>query len=274
MKSGESITDMFSHFTEIVNVLAYHEQPISGQMKVNKLLRGLSKDWNHIKTSIRETQRIVPISVDKLVGTLQCYEVEQINEEEDPKGKKSIALKSNDDFDDTCSEDDLDDEKLALMIRKFRKLNRKERKYNWRKQGTQRSQNKSTKDNEFNKYVICFECKKKGHIRPNCPLLKKKKGNTEKFKEALKAKTWSNAECEESDEEYANICLMANSESDSDSKTDSDSDSDKEIEVSNFKIPAKVSKYINELCLSLKVSLKRISELKKENSKLKQHEIS
>lgn len=130
-------------------------------MKVNKLLRGLSKDCNHIKTSIRETQRIVPLSVDELVGTIQSYEVEQINEEEDHKGKKSIALKSNDDSDDTGSEDDLDDEKLALMIRKFKKLNRKERKYNWRKQGTQRSQNKSTEDNEFNKDVICSNARRK-----------------------------------------------------------------------------------------------------------------
>lgn len=63
--------------------------------------------------------------------------------------------------------------------------------------------------------------------------MKKKKGNTEKFKETLKVETWSDTKCEESDEEYANICLMANSESDLDSNTDSDSD--KEIEVSNFK---------------------------------------
>jgi len=62
---------MFSRFTEIVNGLAYQGQPISGPMKVNKLLRGLSKDWNHVKTSIRETQRIMPLSVDELVGTLQ-----------------------------------------------------------------------------------------------------------------------------------------------------------------------------------------------------------
>jgi len=46
------------------------------------------------------------------------------------------------------------------------------------------------------------------------------------------------------------------------------------LRVSNLKIPVKVSKYIDELCLSLKTSLKRISELKKENSKLRQHETS
>jgi len=67
---------------------------------------------------------------------------------------------------------------------------------------------------------------------------------------------------------------MANSKSDSDSETDLDLDSDEEVEVSNLRIPAKVSKYIDELYLNLKTSLKRIFELKMENSKLKQQEIS
>jgi len=44
MKPRESITDMFSRFTEIVNGLAYQGQPIYGPMEVNKLLRRLSKD--------------------------------------------------------------------------------------------------------------------------------------------------------------------------------------------------------------------------------------
>ncbi|XP_071723927.1 uncharacterized protein [Rutidosis leptorrhynchoides] len=215
MKPGESITDMFSRFTDIVNGLENQGQPISDPMKVNKLLRGLSKDWNHIKTLIRETQRIMPLSIDELIGTLQSYEVERINEDENLKGKKSIALKSNDDSDDTDSEDDMDDEELALMIRRFRKLNRKGRRFNSKKQSFQRQQTKSVDDEEPNKDVVCFECKKKGHIKPNCPLLKKKRGKAEKFRKALKEETWSDTECEESDDEYANLCLMAQSDSDS-----------------------------------------------------------
>lgn len=172
MKPKEFITDMFSSFIEIVNGLVYQGQPIS--------------------RPIRETQRIMPLSEDEFVGTLQSYEVEQINEEEDPKGKKSIALKSNNDSNDTDSEDDLDDEELALMIRRFGKLNSKGKMFNWKKQGNQRFQNKSNEDNETNKGVICFKCKKKWHIRPNYPLLKKKKEKAKKFKKALKAKTWSN----------------------------------------------------------------------------------
>jgi len=72
----------------------------------------------------------VPLSVNELVGTLQSYEVEQINEDENPKGKKSIALKFNDDSNVTDSKDNMDDEVLAQLIRRFRKLNKNGRRFN------------------------------------------------------------------------------------------------------------------------------------------------
>lgn len=39
------------------------------------------------------------------------------------------------------------------------------------------------------KEVVCFERKKLGHIKLECPLLKKKKEKAEKKKRALKAET-------------------------------------------------------------------------------------
>lgn len=129
------------------------------------------------------------------------------------------------------SEDDMDNEELALVIRRFRKLNKNGRRFNWKKQSSQKSQNKSAEDDEFNKDVICFECKNKGHIRPNCPLLKKNRGKVEKYRKALKAETWSDTKCEESDDDYANICLMAQSDSAPDSETDSDSYSEIEVTI-------------------------------------------
>jgi len=117
-------------------------------------------------------------------------------------------------------------------------------------------------NDEPSKDVICFECKKKEHIKQNYPFLKMKKGKYEKYKKALKAKTWSDMKCEESNEEFVNICLIAHS----DSELEFDSDIDFEIEINHFEILIKVSKYINEFCLNLKSSLKRISELKRENS--------
>jgi len=55
--------------------------------------------------------------------------VERINDEEDPKSKKSIVLKSNIDSDYTNSDDDMDDEELAFMIKKGKKIQLEEAKH-------------------------------------------------------------------------------------------------------------------------------------------------
>ncbi|GMI97389.1 hypothetical protein HRI_003408200 [Hibiscus trionum] len=57
--------------------------------------------------------------------------------------------------------------------------------------------------------IICYECKKPGHIRSECPQLKMK-GFEKKKKLKAKLATWSDEESSEDDEhEVANLCLMA-----------------------------------------------------------------
>ncbi|MQL86815.1 hypothetical protein Taro_019341 [Colocasia esculenta] len=73
---------------------------------------------------------------------------------------------------------------------------------------------------------ICYECKKPGHIKAECPKLKKtefrKKDNSKKFKRYKKkamAAAWSNdsdsdseSSSSEEEEEKANLAFMANLE--------------------------------------------------------------
>lgn len=87
MKPDELFTDMFSRFTNIVNGVAYQGRQILSGEKVNNLLQAISKEWNNIKTSIWETQRIMPLTVDELILTLISYEAEHINDDIDSKGK-------------------------------------------------------------------------------------------------------------------------------------------------------------------------------------------
>ena len=61
------------------------------------------------------------------------------------------------------------------------------------------------------KEVTCYECKKLGHIKSECPKLKFKNKGAKDKKKAFKA-TWddiSESEIEEEQGEVANLCFMA-----------------------------------------------------------------
>ena len=60
------------------------------------------------------------------------------------------------------------------------------------------------------KEVTCYECKKPGHIKSECPKLKFKNKGAKDKKKAFKA-TWNNSsesELEEDQDEVANLCFM------------------------------------------------------------------
>lgn len=87
-----------------------------------------------MKTSIRETLRIQPISMDELIGTLMSYEVEHLNEESNSKGKKFIAFKDgNDNVGGETSSKDEDEDDMALFTKKFKKFMKKDGNYQGRR---------------------------------------------------------------------------------------------------------------------------------------------
>ena len=67
-----------------------------------------------------------------------------------------------------------------------------------------------SKEKEKDQPPICYECKKPGHFRSECPQLKK---GPKKFKKKAMMATWSASDDSSSDEEtsteQANLCLMA-----------------------------------------------------------------
>ena len=250
MQTGESITQMFSRFTDITNGLASLGKSYENADMVRKILRSLPSSWTAKVTAIEEANDLKRMSVEKLIGSLMAHEInmERLGESSSRK-KQSNALKANGDsseesLDNSEDSKDSDDEEAMLSRRLQRILAKKKkfqsgRRYFKKNKDLKRPDGKDQKRNE----PLCYECKKPGHIKADCPMLKKndhkKKDSSKKFRRFKKkamAAAWENSSDSDnessssSEEEEANLALMANtgdkvtSDSSFDSCNDSDSD--------------------------------------------------
>lgn len=74
MKEGESIHDMYTKFSSIINELQYLGEPIHPSKQVNKILRILPKSWASKVDTITEAKNLKVLSIDALIGNLQTHE--------------------------------------------------------------------------------------------------------------------------------------------------------------------------------------------------------
>ena len=212
MKPQESITEMINHLNALVTTLRKLGKLFTKEEVNNKILRILpKKDWESWVTSIEEAQDLATLLTGMLIRKLLTYElkIKQRGEEQVEKDekKKGIALKASqvesEDENNEVSSDD--DEEVAMLTRSFKKFLRKKhssriRYFNKKYEG---EGNKKIKD------ITCYECKKLGHIRSECPKLKFKNKGAKKRSKAFKAtrNDSSELEKEEKQEEGANLLL-------------------------------------------------------------------
>ncbi|KAH9697748.1 hypothetical protein KPL71_023737 [Citrus sinensis] len=181
---------------DIVNTLGALGKTFSNSEKVKKIIRSLPKEWRPKRTAIEEAKDLNTLPLDDLIGSLISYEEDLAAEKGHEEKKKSIALKASKYESDGESEPD--DEELAMLARRFRKF--------FKKTGERRNFRNFKNHRKKNEAITCYECKKPGHIRSECPLINKLK------KKAMVA-TWDDSEEELSDEEgsqeVSNLALMA-----------------------------------------------------------------
>ncbi|XP_057450566.1 uncharacterized protein LOC130742474 [Lotus japonicus] len=206
MKESESIDDMFGRFQTIVNGLR-----------------------NLDLTAIQEAKDLSTLRLEDLLGSLKVHEIE-LAHDEGLKKQKNIAFKANsskviqtkEQSEEEESSKEMSDDEQALFNRKFKRMWIKQQKG----KGTSRKNNKrdsSLKKNPFThkseggsnldkSNITCFECKKPGHIKPDCPKLAKKSGKKPfyKKKKALAA-GWDESEdgSEDEDEDEDDDALFA-----------------------------------------------------------------
>ncbi|KAH9668399.1 hypothetical protein KPL70_021401 [Citrus sinensis] len=196
MEQNENVYSMYTRFTDIVNTLGALGKTFSNSEKVKKIIRPLPKEWRPKRTAIEEAKNLNTLPLDDLIGSLISYEEDLAAEKGDEEKKKSIALKASKYESDGGSEPD--DEELAMLARRFRKF--------FKKTGERRKFQNFKNQREKKEVITCYECKKPGHIRSECPLINK-------LKKKATVATWDDSEEDSSDEEglqeVSNLALMA-----------------------------------------------------------------
>ena len=118
IKHDESITAMFTHFTDIINGLKSLGKSYTNSELVRKILRSLPRTWEAKVTAIQEAKDLNTLPLEELLGSLMTHELSMMQHQEDEiKKKRTIALKSttSPDYETDDSEDEDQDEEMALI---------------------------------------------------------------------------------------------------------------------------------------------------------------
>jgi len=74
MGDKETVTEMYTRFTHIINKLKSLGKSFTSEELVRKILKFLPQSWEAKVTTIQEAKDMNKISSDELIGNLQTYE--------------------------------------------------------------------------------------------------------------------------------------------------------------------------------------------------------
>lgn len=95
MDVNESIIDMFTRFTNIINALKGLGKVYTTSKNVRKYLRSLPKTWEVKMMAIQKAKDLTKLPLEELIGSLMIHEIIMKEHlEDESKKKKSIALKT------------------------------------------------------------------------------------------------------------------------------------------------------------------------------------
>lgn len=282
MKENETIDEMFARFQTIINGLRNLDRTYAHIDQITKILRCLPKRWRPKVTAIQEARDLSTLKLEDLLGSLKVHEIE-LSQDESLKKQKSIAFKANisknsqttEMSDEEDSSEELSDDEQALFNRKFKKMWIKQQRGKGLKKDNKRESSQKKKSfphkgestsTADKSNITCFECKKPGHIKPDCPRLAKKPVRKPFYKKKKALVTgWDDSENnseddEEEEDEESLFALMA-------SVDGSDDDEDDEVRSENLE------EEFNELLEHSYTLSEKYKNLKKQFSKLqKEHE--
>ena len=197
MHENESIDDMNTKFAKITNGLTSLGDAIDNDQKVQKVIHALSPSWKVKITTLKELNDKEEVELIGLIGNLKTHEMKKkAREEMTPQTKKTIAFKSTPQIFD-------DDEDLFLLVKNVRRMH-----------NMTKINNKRRWQEKEEKKIICFNCRKPGHIIAECLDIKNKPSSSNEPKKPFKKKalkaTWDSESESEEEVDTTNVCFMAN----------------------------------------------------------------
>ncbi|XP_073224751.1 uncharacterized protein [Cicer arietinum] len=124
MNEGETIDEMYSRFTTIVNELRSLGKAYTVQERVRKIMRCLPIIWRPMVTAISQAKNLESLPLEELIGTLRAHEV-LLQEDKPIKKGKVIALKTSQESPDEDSEEieqeDIDEE-IVRLTKKIQRM--------------------------------------------------------------------------------------------------------------------------------------------------------
>ena len=165
MKPNESIVEMFTRFTDVVNGLEGLGKRVSKQDKVSKILRCIPPKWNSKTEAIEEAKNLKELPLEELIGSLMTYEMKiarQEKEMQEESKKKSIALKAQEEkVVEEAKLSNMEDD-IALITKRMQKFMMKNKfggkTYNKRSNYKKEGPSKEEKENrEGAKEVTCLQ---------------------------------------------------------------------------------------------------------------------
>ena len=173
MSDDESFDSFYRRLNEIVIAKLNLGEKIEGAKVVRKILRFLPESFWAKVTAIEERKDQDEIKIQKLIGSLQTYELRLPSH----KSSKSLALKNiNKRMDDSSKEDDVEKEVvfLAKNFRQFLKMKNNGKSFGKGKFSSSKNDKKEFKKKDGNdspsiQGIVCYECNGHGHLKKECP---------------------------------------------------------------------------------------------------------
>ncbi|CAM8965641.1 unnamed protein product [Rhodiola kirilowii] len=236
MQEDETIVDFNTRVLNIANEAFALGEPISEEKLVRKVLRSLTKQFGMKALAVKEANDVKTMRLDELMGSLQTHESD-LNEEDLLTKDKSIGLKAK--FSVVPDKmGDLSEQQVALFAKNFGRFMRKQ--HDKGADSGQSSYSRFQKDVKFKKGnqsgdhnkdskgkgIQCRECEGFGHIRAECPNLKKKNAY---------AVSWSNSESDREGEtnNFVTLTSIIGQEEETSQEAESKSSSENHTQYSS-----------------------------------------